>query len=186
MTRCGVDEAGRGPLAGPVYAGAVILPEKYDLPGLTDSKKLTEKARERLFDQIYAQAVAVGVGSASALEIDELNILEASLLAMRRAVEALSVTPGLLLVDGSIARGFSLPARAVIGGDGLIPAISAASVIAKVSRDRHMAELDGLYPSYGFAKHKGYGTAAHRAVILKLGPCPEHRPLFLRKITDNM
>jgi len=184
MTVCGTDEAGRGPLAGDVYAAAVILPEDYTLPGLDDSKKLTAKKRDILYDLIRAQAAAYAVASASVAEIERLNILEASLLAMRRAVEKLAVRPDLLLVDGKIARGFDLPAKAVVGGDGSEPCISAASILAKVSRDRAMAELDRLYPLYGFAKHKGYGTAAHIRALRESGPCPAHRPSFLRRIPD--
>ena len=181
----GVDEAGRGPLAGDVYAAAVILPEEYDLPGLNDSKKLTAKRREALFGAIKEQAVSYAIASASVAEIDELNILEASLLAMRRAVAGLSVTPGLLLIDGNCAKGFHIKAEAVIGGDGLHPCISAASVLAKVARDRAMAELDALYPQYGFAKHKGYGTAAHMQALREFGASPAHRKLFVRKVIEN-
>ena len=185
MIVCGLDEAGRGPLAGDVYAAAVILPEEYTLPGLNDSKKLSAKKRDMLFDLIREQAVSYAVASASTGEIETLNILEASLLAMRRAVEGLSVRPGLLLVDGSIARGFAIPAKAVVGGDGLEPCISAASILAKVSRDRAMTELDALYPRYGFAKHKGYGTAAHIKALREHGPCPAHRALFIKKVTGG-
>ncbi|MDR1668401.1 MAG: ribonuclease HII [Oscillospiraceae bacterium] len=179
---CGIDEAGRGPLAGDVYAAAVILPERYDLPGLTDSKKLSPKRRDALFDEIMRQSVSCAVAFATVGEIGRLNILEASLLAMRRAVEALSVCPARLLVDGNVARGFSLPAAAVIGGDASEPCISAASVLAKVTRDRAMCLLDSQYPGYGFAKHKGYGTAEHIRALRKLGPCPAHRALFIRKV----
>ena len=182
----GVDEAGRGPLAGDVYAAAVILPEEYDLPGLNDSKKLTAKKREVLFELIKEQAVAFCIASASVAEIEELNILQASLLAMRRAVEGLSVTPpSLLLVDGNCAKGFDIPAQAIIGGDGLHPCIAAASVLAKVSRDWSMEELDALYPQYGFAKHKGYGTAAHIRALKEFGSSPAHRALFIRKVLKN-
>ncbi len=180
---CGIDEAGRGPLAGDVYAAAVILPEGYDLPGLTDSKKLSPKRREVLFDEIIRQAVSFAVASATVLEIEQLNILEASLLAMRRAAEGLTVRPSRLLIDGNIARGFSTPATAVVGGDCTTPCISAASILAKVTRDRAMLALDRRYPGYGFAKHKGYGTAEHIRALRELGPCPEHRALFIRKVT---
>ncbi|MDR0326431.1 MAG: ribonuclease HII [Oscillospiraceae bacterium] len=182
MIYCGIDEAGRGPLAGDVYAAAVILPERYDLPGLNDSKKLSAKKRDVLFRLIREQAVSCAVASASVREIEEHNILEAALLAMRRAADGLSVKPDLLLVDGNIARGFDVPAKAVVGGDGLEACISAASVLAKVSRDRAMIELDALYPQYGFAKHKGYGTAAHISALREFGPCPAHRLSFLRRI----
>ena len=178
---CGVDEAGRGPPAGPVYAAAVILPERYRLPGLADSKKLSAKKREALFDAICAQAVCYAVGIASVGEIETLNILEAALLAMRRAVGGLSATPELLLVDGNIARGFNIKARAIIGGDSLVPAISAASILAKVSRDRYMTELALKYPEYGFEAHKGYGVKSHFEALDRYGPCPEHRASFLRK-----
>jgi ribonuclease HII len=182
MLTCGTDEAGRGPLAGDVYAAAVILPEEYGLPGLNDSKKLTAKKREVLFDLIKGQAVSFSIASASVEEIEGLNILEASLLAMRRAVAGLSVQPDLLLVDGNCAKGFAIPAQAVTGGDGLHPCIAAASVLAKVSRDLAMLELDALYPQYGFAKHKGYGTAAHIRALREFGPSPAHRSLFIRKV----
>lgn len=176
---CGTDEAGRGPLAGPVAAGACILPDGYIPEGLDDSKKLTEKKREALYAQITENALAWGVGLASAAEIDEINILNASLLAMRRAIAAMGVTPDLVLVDGSVNRGFDIRAEAVIGGDAKSPSIAAASILAKVTRDRIMAELDGKYPEYGFAKHKGYPTPAHKLAVYKFGPCPEHRRSFL-------
>lgn len=176
---CGTDETGRGPLAGPVAAGACILPDGYIPEGLDDSKKLTEKKREALYAQITENALAWGVGLASAAEIDEINILNASLLAMRRAIAAMGVTPDLVLVDGSVNRGFDIRAEAVIGGDAKSPSIAAASILAKVTRDRIMAELDGKYPEYGFAKHKGYPTPAHKLAVYKFGPCPEHRRSFL-------
>ncbi len=179
---CGIDEAGRGPLAGDVYAAAVILPERYDLPELTDSKKLSPKRREILYDEIVRQAVSYAVAFATVEEIERLNILEAALLAMRRASEGLTVRPNRLLIDGNVARGFSLPAAAVIGGDGTTPCISAASILAKVTRDRAMFMLDAQYPGYGFAKHKGYGTAEHIRALRELGPCPAHRALFIRKV----
>lgn len=185
MLICGVDEAGRGPLAGPVYAAAVILPDSYELPGLDDSKKLSAKKRQALFDAIRVQAVCYGIGYASVGEIEGLNILEASLLAMRRAVGGLSTPPDELLIDGSTARGFNVPARAVIGGDSLVPAISAASILAKVSRDGYMEELALKYPEYGFDRHKGYGTRAHYEALDKYGPCPAHRDIFLRKWRDK-
>ena len=176
---CGTDEAGRGPLAGPVAAGACILPEGYVPEGLDDSKKLTEKKREALYAQITENALAWGIGLASAAEIDEINILNASLLAMRRAIAAMGATPDLVLVDGSVNRGFDIRAEAVIGGDAKSPSIAAASILAKVTRDRIMAELDGKYPEYGFAKHKGYPTPAHKLAVYEFGPCPEHRKSFL-------
>ena len=173
---CGTDEAGRGPLAGPVAAGACILPDGYIPECLDDSKKLTEKKREALYAQITENALAWGIGLASAAEIDEINILNASLLAMRRAIAAMGATPDLVLVDGSVNRGFDIRSEAVIGGDAKSPA---ASILAKVTRDRIMAELDGKYPEYGFAKHKGYPTPAHKLAVYEFGPCPEHRKSFL-------
>ncbi len=179
---CGCDEAGRGPLAGPVYAAAVILPEHVCPDGLNDSKKLSPAKRDRLYDEIRQCAQAFAIARAEVEEIEELNILEASLLAMRRAVDALAVKPGKLLIDGNIARGFALPACAVIGGDARCPSIAAASVLAKVARDRYCEELDKAYPQYGFAQHKGYGTKAHREAILRYGACPAHRASFLKKL----
>ena len=176
---CGTDEAGRGPLAGPVAAGACILPDGYVPDCLDDSKKLTEKKREALYAQITENALAWGIGLASAAEIDEINILNASLLAMRRAIAAMGATPDLVLVDGSVNRGFDIRSEAVIGGDAKSPSIAAASILAKVTRDRIMAELDGKYPEYGFAKHKGYPTPAHKLAVYEFGPCPEHRKSFL-------
>lgn len=175
----GTDEAGRGPLAGPVVAAACILPAGYVPDGLNDSKKLTEKKREALFDRIREEAVSWCVASASPEEIDALNILEASLLAMRRAVAGLSVRPDFLLIDGNVNRGFDLPAQAVISGDALSPSIAAASVLAKVTRDRLCLEYDTLYPAYGFAQHKGYPTPAHKLAVYEYGPCPIHRRSFL-------
>lgn len=179
---CGLDEAGRGPLAGDVYAAAVILPDGYIPEGLNDSKKLTEKKREALFDVICENAVAYAIASASPSEIDEINILNASMLAMRRAVNALVVKPDFLLVDGNVYRGFDLPGRPVVKGDALIPAIAAASILAKVARDRSCLALDAVFPEYGFAKHKGYPTELHREMVLKYGPSPVHRRSFLKKI----
>ena len=178
---CGADEAGRGPLAGPVYAAAVILPENCDLPGLDDSKKLTEKKREALFDVIKDQAVSWGVASASVEEIEEMNILSAALLAMDRAIAQLDPKPRLALIDGNTVKGISVPARNVIGGDGKCACIAAASVLAKVSRDRFMRELAAQYPQYGFEKHKGYGTKAHYEAVDRYGLCPAHRPSFFKK-----
>ncbi len=177
---CGVDEAGRGPLCGPVVAAAVILPDGWIPEGLNDSKKLTERKREKLFDEIIAGALAYGIAEASVNEIDEYNILEATLLAMRRAIAQLSPAPDFALIDGNIDRDFPLPARAVIGGDASVPAIAAASILAKVTRDRLCAELDAAYPGYGIAKHKGYGTKAHMDALRTLGPSPIHRRQFIR------
>ena len=183
---CGVDEAGAGPLAGPVYAAAVILPREIEIPGLNDSKKLTEKKREILFDGITAQAKAWSVAFAAAGEIDEMDILNARMLAMQRAIDGLSVKPDLALIDGNRDHGsrfaIETPHITLIGGDGKSASIAAASILAKVSRDRHVSrELDGLYPQYGFAKHKGYGTKAHYAALDRHGPCPAHRKTFLKK-----
>lgn len=177
---CGVDEAGRGPLCGPVVAAACILPAGVVIPNLNDSKKLSPAARDRLFDLIKAEAVAYSVAEASVEEIDELNILEATLLAMRRAVSGLSVEPSYLLVDGNVFREFDKPGRCVIGGDAVSPSIAAASILAKVTRDRMCDELDKLYPEYGIAKHKGYGTAAHINALKTFGPSPIHRKKFIR------
>jgi len=171
----GVDEAGRGPLAGPVVAAAVILPPEWELQGLTDSKKLSQKQREILFDRIHAQAVAVSVGQASVTEIDSLNILHATMLAMQRAVAGLQVVPDEVLIDGNRCPDLHCPARAIIGGDLTEPLISAASIIAKVTRDREMAVLDARYPGYGFLQHKGYGTRSHIMALKKMGPCEIHR-----------
>ena len=171
----GVDEAGRGPLAGPVFAAAVILPADWTLPGLTDSKKLSAAQRDVLFDQIYAVADSIGVGRAEPAEIDTLNILQATLIAMQRAVQALDRPPHEVWVDGNRCPVFSCPARAIIGGDSLEPVISAASVVAKVTRDRVMAELDTVYPGYGFRQHKGYPTRAHLEALERLGPSEIHR-----------
>ncbi len=176
---CGVDEAGRGPLAGAVYAAAVILPEQYDLPWLNDSKKLTARRREVLFDLIQACAVSWSVASASIEEIDELNILHASMLAMQRAVAGLAVVPDEALIDGNrVPKGLTVPGRAIVGGDALEACISAASILAKVSRDRDIETFEVLYPGYGFAQHKGYPTAQHLEALKRLGPCPEHRKSF--------
>lgn len=179
---CGVDEAGRGPLAGPVYAGAVILPEGAELPGLDDSKKLTEKKREQLYAGITKMATAWSVASADEKEIDSLNILQASLLAMRRAVEGLGIKPDIILADGNQSPGVSgIKATVVVKGDGVSACIAAASILAKVARDRFLRELDKQYPAYQFAKHKGYPTKLHYAMLDLHGPCPAHRESFLRK-----
>ena len=182
---CGVDEAGAGPLMGPVYAAAVILPENYDLPGLNDSKKLTEKKREALFPLIQQQALAWSVASVSAREIDDTDILSARMKAMQLAIDGLSQKPDLALIDGNRDRGrcaaILTSHRCLIGGDGLSASIAAASVLAKVSRDRYVTDvLDREYPQYRFAQHKGYGTALHYAMLDQYGPCPEHRLTFLK------
>ena len=177
---CGVDEAGRGPLCGPVFAAACILPDGLVLEGLNDSKKLTPKKRDKLFDLICENAIAYCIASASVEEIDELNILEADLLAMRRAIDGLSVKADFALIDGNIARGFQIPARAVIGGDAKSPSIAAASILAKVARDRDCIVLDAQYPQYGIAKHKGYGTKQHMEALRTYGPSPIHRKQFIR------
>ncbi len=177
---CGVDEAGRGPLSGSVYAAACILPIGLEIPGLNDSKKLSPKKRDILFDIIREKAIAYAVASASPAEIDELNILNADMLAMRRAVEALSPAASLALVDGNIARDFPIPAYPIIKGDAISCSIAAASILAKVTRDRMCIEDDRLYPMYGFAKHKGYGTKEHMAALREYGPCPLHRLSFLK------
>lgn len=178
---CGVDEAGRGPLAGPVCAAAVILPENCDLPSLDDSKKLTEKKREALYDLICGNAVSFGIAFASVEEIEELNILSAALLAMNRAIAQLDPAPDLALIDGNTTRDIVVPARAIIGGDGKCACIAAASVLAKVTRDQYMTELSSVYPQYGFDRHKGYGTKAHYAAVDEYGLCPAHRPSFFKK-----
>ena len=179
---CGVDEAGRGPLAGPVCAAAVILPRGIVIEGLNDSKKLSEKRREALFDEITAKALAFGIAFASVEEIEKENILGATFLAMNRAIEKLSITPALALVDGNRNKGISVPSRCVIGGDGKCADIAAASILAKVTRDRYMLQMAEEYPQYGFEKHKGYGTAAHYAAIRQYGPSEIHRMSFLRKM----
>lgn len=179
---CGVDEAGRGPLAGPVCAAAVILPRGLVIEGLNDSKKLTEKRRESLYGEITSSAEAYGIAFASVEEIEELNILGATYLAMNRAIAALGREIDLALIDGNRNAGIEYPSRTVVKGDSLCASIAAASVLAKVTRDRYMTDLDERYPGYGFAKHKGYGTKAHYAAIRELGASPVHRPSFLRKM----
>ncbi len=174
----GVDEAGRGPLAGPVFAAAVILDPAQPIAGLADSKMLSPKQREALVKLICKHAKAYAVGRAEAHEIDNINILQASLLAMSRAIAALAIQPELVLVDGNFCPKVVCRAKAIIKGDQLIPAISAASIIAKVMRDQEMILIDEQYPGYGFAKHKGYGTAQHLAALKKLGPCAIHRQSF--------
>ena len=178
---CGTDEAGRGPLAGPVVAAAVVLPEGATIPGLDDSKKLTEKKREALYDVILREAAAYGIAESSPEEIDRINILAASLLAMRRAVEQVrrTIEPDIVLVDGNRPTEFGIPCRTVVKGDGISQSIAAASVLAKVTRDRLMTELDLRYPAYGFAGHKGYPTKEHKLAVYEFGPSPVHRRSFL-------
>lgn len=178
---CGVDEAGRGPLAGPVCAAAVILPKHLEIPGLTDSKKMTDKKRRELFPLIQEQAVAYGIGLASQEEIDEINILQATFLAMERALSQLNVRPDMVLIDGNREREFGVPVQTVIKGDSLSANIAAASILAKVTRDNLMMELAQQYPQYGFEIHKGYGTKAHYEALRQYGASPIHRRSFLKK-----
>lgn len=178
---CGVDEAGRGPLAGPVCAAAVILPKHLNLPGLTDSKKLTDKKRRELFPIIKEEALAYGIGFASEEEIDEINILQATFLAMQRALDQLTVRPDLVLIDGNREKNFGIPVKTVVKGDSLSANIAAASILAKVTRDDFMLEMATIYPEYGFDIHKGYGTKAHYAALTEYGPSPIHRKTFLKK-----
>lgn len=182
---CGVDEAGRGPLAGPVCAAAVILPQNTVIDGVNDSKKLSEKKREQLFDVITEKALAYCVAWASVEEIEEINILNAAMLAMKRAVEGLSIKADFALIDGNKTPDLDIPAYPIVKGDARSMSIAAASILAKVSRDRLMYEYDTKYPQYNFAKHKGYGTTLHREMILKYGPCEIHRPSFLKKIKNG-
>ena len=179
---CGVDEAGRGPLAGPVCAAAVILPRGCVIEGLNDSKQLSEKRREALYDEIISRAERYGIAFASVEEIQRLNILGATYLAMNRAIEALGAGIDLALIDGNRSEGIAYPCRTVIKGDAKCASIAAASVLAKVTRDRYMLALADRYPGYGFEKHKGYGTKLHYAALRELGPCAEHRAKFLRKM----
>jgi ribonuclease HII len=174
----GVDEAGRGPLAGPVVAAAVILDDLKPIKGLADSKVLTALKRDKLYDEIRAKALCFSIAQASAAEIDEINILQATMLAMKRAVEGLRLKPAKVLVDGNRIPTLVIVAEAIVGGDSLVPAISAASILAKVWRDRWCQEMDLAYPQYGFASHKGYGTAEHLAALRQHGACPEHRRTF--------
>ena len=174
----GVDEAGRGPLMGPVVAAAVILDDLHPIKGLADSKKLTALRREKLYDEIRAKALCFSIAQASAAEIDEINILQATMLAMRRAVEGLRLKPAKVLVDGNRIPTLVIVAEAIVGGDALVPAISAASILAKVWRDHWCQEMDQAFPQYGFASHKGYGTAEHLAALQQHGACPEHRRTF--------
>lgn len=182
---CGVDEAGRGPLAGPVYAAAVILPDGLEDMGINDSKKMTEKKREALFDIIVENATAYGIGFATEKEIDEINILNATFLAMKRAVEAMGVKPDLVLVDGNRKPGTGYEEITLVKGDAKSISISAASILAKVSRDRYMKELAERHPEYKFEQHKGYGTKLHYEMIEQYGILPDHRRSFLKKILDK-
>lgn len=179
---CGVDEAGRGPLAGPVCAAAVILPPNADIPGLNDSKKLSDKRRRELYPVIMEQAVAYGIGFADHKEIDEINILQATFLAMERAMAQLSVKPELALIDGNREKDFGIPVKTVIHGDSLSASIAAASILAKVTRDDLMLKMAEEYPQYGFEIHKGYGTKAHYQALAEYGPSPIHRMTFLKKL----
>ena len=179
---CGVDEAGRGPLAGPVCAAAVILPPHADIPGLNDSKKLSDKRRRELVPIIKEQAVAYGIGFADHSMIDEINILQATFYAMEQAVSQLSVKPDLALIDGNRERDFGVPVQTVVHGDSLSASIAAASILAKVARDDLMLQMAQEYPQYGFEIHKGYGTKAHYAALEAYGPCPIHRMTFLKKL----
>lgn len=179
---CGVDEAGRGPLAGPVCAAAVILPANIDIPGLDDSKKLSDKRRRKLFPVIQEKALAYSIAFADHAEIDNINILQATFLAMERAINQLSVKPQMALIDGNREKDFGLPVRTVVHGDSLSASIAAASILAKVTRDDYMLNMAVQYPGYGFDVHKGYGTKAHYAALEKLGPCAIHRMTFLKKL----
>ena len=179
---CGVDEAGRGPLAGPVYAAAVILPRDCEIPGLNDSKKLSEKRREELFAVICEKALSYGIARAEVEEIEERNILGATFLAMNRAIAQLTPQPALALIDGNRNTGIEAPSRCVVKGDSSCADIAAASILAKVSRDRYMLEMAETYPEYAFEQHKGYGTKLHYERLREFGPSPIHRPSFLRKM----
>ena len=179
---CGVDEAGRGPLAGPVCAAAVLLPMGLEIPGLNDSKKLSEKKREALYDIIVQSAVSYGIAFATVEEIETLNILGATYLAMNRAIARLTPPPALALIDGNRSAGITFPNRCVVGGDGKCASIAAASILAKVTRDRYMLEMAQRYPAYGFERHKGYGTKQHYAALREHGPCEIHRLSFLKDL----
>lgn len=178
---CGVDEAGRGPLAGPVCAAAVILPPNLQITGLDDSKKLSDKRRRELFPVIKESALAYGIAFADHLEIDEMNILQATYLAMERAISQLSIKPDLALIDGNRSKDFGIPVETIVHGDSRSASIAAASILAKVTRDDFMLQLSEKYPGYGFAIHKGYGTKVHYEALTQLGPCPIHRMTFLKK-----
>lgn len=182
---CGIDEAGRGPLAGPVFAAAVVLPQGLLIEGVNDSKKLSEKKREKLFEVIKEEAVSWSVGFATETEIDTINILQATFLAMKRACSELDIKPDYALVDGNRMPRLGVETQTIIKGDSLSQSIAAASILAKVSRDRLMVEIDQIYPEYQFAKHKGYGTALHIEMLKKYGPCPVHRKTFLKNILGD-
>ena len=182
---CGIDEAGRGPLAGPVCAAAVILPKHLEIEGLNDSKKLSDKRRRALYDIITEQAVCWSVAFADEKEIDEINILQATFLAMRRAFDGLSARPDIALVDGNRDPGLGVETETIVGGDGKSASIAAASILAKVTRDRLMERYAEQYPAYGFEIHKGYGTKRHYAAIAEFGPCPIHRMTFLKKFYEK-
>lgn len=179
---CGVDEAGRGPLAGPVFAAAVILPEDYEIEGVNDSKKLSEKKREKLFDEIIEHALAYSIKSCDNFTIDDINILAATMQTMKNAVDSLTIKPDIVFVDGNCLPELHIPAEYVIHGDAVSASIAAASILAKVSRDRFMYEMDKKYPEYDFAKHKGYGTKLHYEKLREFGPCEIHRLTFLKKM----
>ena len=181
-TLCGVDEAGAGPLAGRVYAAAVILPQGWDHPYLNDSKRVTPRRRDLLYEAITQEALAWSVAWAEPEEIDAINILQARMLAMERAIQGLSIPPDLALIDGNRSAGITAPNQTVVGGDGKSASIAAASILAKVSRDRYMVEMDGVYPQYGFAQDKGYPTKLHYQRLRQYGPCPIHRRSFLKKL----
>lgn len=182
---CGIDEAGRGPLAGPVYAAAVILPNGHIVEGVNDSKKISEKKRDLLFDKIIDECVCYSIGTASEQEIDEINILQATFLAMRRAVEGLEIKPDIALVDGNKKSGLDIAEQTIVKGDSKSANIAAASIIAKVSRDRYMLEMSEKYPEYQFEKHKGYGTKLHYEMLEKYGISPIHRKTFLKKLLQK-
>ena len=182
---CGVDEAGRGPLAGPVYAAAVILPDGIGFPGLNDSKKLPAGARERLYSLIVKEAVAYGVAYADNIEIDSVNILNATFLAMRRAILKIAIRPDFVIIDGNRDPGICYPSRCVVGGDGKSASIAAASILAKIERDAYMTDISFKYPGYGFEKHKGYGTKLHYEMLMEHGPSDVHRKTFLRKMGNT-
>lgn len=184
-TVCGIDEAGRGPLAGPVFAAAVILPMDFEIEGLNDSKKLTQKKREQLFDIIVENAVSYSIATATEIEIDEINILKATFLAMNRAVDGLEVSPDIALIDGNQKPGLKIEERTMIKGDAKSVSIAAASILAKVSRDRYMIELSKIYPQYFFEKHKGYGTKLHYEMLEQHGISQVHRRTFLKKLLER-
>ena len=183
---CGVDEAGRGPLAGPCVVAAVILDPNQTIDGLNDSKKLSEKKREQLYDEIVSKALAYNIVFSEKDEIDRINILNATLLSMKKAVEGLSIKPDLAMIDGNmVPKEMTVKSVAIIKGDAKSASIAAASILAKVTRDRHMVELSKKYPQYGFEKHKGYGTKLHREMLIKYGPCEEHRRSFIKKVLSS-